>query len=201
MIHGDCTKIRLEPDEVIEDEASLSRTGLVAMWISIPAFLLASFSITYLPYFLKIAFSRSFRNYVLDMHAADSLWELNLTGAVTELVFQHVPKVLLALACIPLVLLILAWLGICLFQTSRYFKYSLAITNLRIIAFANGVELNAPLDEIVNVFIEQSLGGRLFRYGDLVISTKRKALTVKHIQNPEHMHKIIMAYAERNVAY
>ena len=108
---------------------------------------------------------------------------------------------LIVLISIPFILLILAWLVFCLYQTAKYSQYSLALTESRILGRSGEDLLDSPLDEIVNVYIEQSLIGKIFNYGNLTISTKRKSITVKHIQSPSRMYKIIMSYAENYSAY
>ena len=103
--------------------------------------------------------------------------------------------------CIPVALLIIVWLVLCIYKTSRYFRYHIVLTDLRIIGKAGNEELNAPLNEIKNVFIEWTWFGRIFNYGNIVVITKRKSLTFKNMSNPKQMYHIIMSYAQDYAAH
>lgn len=193
--------IRLEEQEIVKAEANISKAGLVVMWLSIPTVLLVTFICTYMPYMVKILFSKAFREVIMEQYNVEFFSELNVSDVLSELVFGNIPTILIVLFCIPIVLLIVAWLGWCLYKTSRYFNYCLAITDRRIIGKANQELLSAPLEEVVNVFIERSLTGRIFNYGNIVVHTKRKSVTFKHIHNPMQMYKLIMSYAENYAAH
>ena len=171
------------------------------MWASIPSILFVWFALTFIPYFFKMLFSSAFRALISDKYGVSSFSELNPFGVAAELIFENIPTVLIVLILIPVILLIIAWLVFCLYKTSQYSRYSLAITDRRIIGRSNDEILDSPLDEIVNVYIEQSLIGKLFNYGNIVVSTKRKSITVRNIQAPSRIHKIVMTYAENYSSY
>ncbi len=189
--------IRLEEHESIREAVSLSKAGLVVAWASIPSVLLVMFLLVYVPHMIRMAFSRAVKDAIMDQVGVD----LNGSNGLSDLIFGNIPPVLIVLLCIPLVLLVAVWFGLCMYKTSRYFNYSLALTDLRIIGKAGQEELNAPLDEIVNVFVERSLCGKLFNYGNIVVATKRKSLTFKNVHNPKRMHGMIMSYAENYAAH
>lgn len=201
MIFRDFNGIPLKENETIQEEAKISKIGLLIAWLSIPAVLLLFFLFTYMPYLVRMALSQSFRNALMAQYEVDLFSELDLSKVLFGLVFEKVPNVLIVLLCIPLVLLVIAWLGLCLYKTSRYFGYSLALTDLRIIGKAAQETLDAPFNEIVNVFMERSLVGKIFNYGNIVVSTKRKSLTFKNIHDPKRMYSFIMSYAENYAAH
>ena len=193
--------IQLAEDESIKEKAEISKKGLIIKWISIPSVLLIWFSFTFLPYLFKIMFSSAFRAMLADEYGVSKFSELNPLGVIAKKVFENIPTVLIIIMLIPVILLVLAWLVFCLYQTAQYSRYSLAITDCRIIGRSCDDLLDSPLDEIVNVYIEQSLIGKIFNYGNIIVSTKRKSITVKHIQSPSRIHKTIMSYAENYSAY
>lgn len=201
MIYRDFHGIGLKDHECIKEEGTVSKAGLLVTWFSIPAVLLTFFIFTYLPYYIKMAFSKSFRQLIMQQYEVDQFSDLNVSSVVSDLVFENIPTAVIVLLCIPLVFLVIAWFGWCMYKSSRYFNYYLALTDLRVIGKAEKEELEAPLDEIVNVFLEQSLCGKIFNYGNIVVSTKRKSLTFKNIHDPKRMHHLIMSYAENYAAH
>lgn len=100
-----------------------------------------------------------------------------------------------------LLLLLFSWLGVCLFLTHRYFGTHLALSNRRILGVANGKLLAVPFGEIVNVFLERSVCGRLFDYGSLTISIKHGALTFRHLRAPASLYHRLLAYVENDIAH
>lgn len=100
-----------------------------------------------------------------------------------------------------LLLLLFSWLGCCLFLTHRHFGTHLALSDRRVLGVVNGKLLAAPFGEIVNVFLERSVGGRVFDYGDLTVSTKRGALTFHHLRAPAPLYQYLLAYAENYAAH
>lgn len=201
MLHREINGIRLEEQETVKAEATISKAGLWGVWLSIPSVLLVFFMVTYMPYIVKMAFSKAFRQTVMEQFNVESFSELNIFATIFRLVVGNIPTALIILLCIPLALLVIAWLGLCLYKTRGYFDYCLALTDHRVIGKAAHEELSAPLDEIVNVFIERPLLGRIFRYGNIVVHTKKKSVTFKNIHDPMRMYKMIMSYAENYAAH
>ncbi len=193
--------IRLDNRETIREEVTISKTGLLVTWLSIPSVLLVTFIFTYMPYIVRITFSKAFRQALMEQYEVDVFSDLNLSATIFDLVFGNIPTILIVLLCIPFLLLVIAWLAVCLYKTSQYFNCCLALTDRRIIGRANREELSAYLDEIVNVFIERSLPGKVFNYGNIVVHTKRKSVTFKNIHNPRRMYDLIMSYAENYAAH
>ena len=201
MLYREFNGIRLEDGETVKEAATISKVGLLGAWISIPAAILIPLMFTYVPYIVRVTFSRAFRQSLIELYDVQSFSDLDLSATISDLVFGNIPTILLVFLCIPFVLLIIAWFGICLYKTSRYFNYSLALTDRRIIGKANNDILSATHNEIVNVFIELSPLGRLFNYGHIVVHTKRKSVTFKNIHNPKRMYELIMSYAENYAAH
>lgn len=201
MAYREFNGIQLEEQETVKAETTISKAGLLGSWISIPSVLLIGFMVTYMPYIVKMILSKAFRQAIIKQFNAGSFSDLDISAIISELVFGNIPKTLIVLICIPIALLVVAWLGLCLYKTRGYFNYCLALTDRRVIGKAAHEELAAPLDEIVNVFIELPLLGRIFKYGNIVVHTKKKSLTFKNIHDPTKMYKMIMSYAENYASH
>lgn len=175
--------------------------GLLITWLTVPGFFLIVFAFTYLPHLLRIAFSRAVRSAIMESVGASSIKEVDLSSYLFEQIFGAIPTFVIVLICIPLVLLVLAWFGVCMVMTWRHFRYAIAVTDIRVIGRANGEEMDSPLSEVVDVFVERSLWGKLLGYGNIVVHTKRKTLTFRNIRKPYELHRLLMSYAQNYCAH
>ncbi len=193
--------IPLKDGESVTLESKPSKTGLIITWVSIPGLFFIIFLLVYLPQLIRVMFSQAVKEAVMSSLGVESMQEVNVMKYVSDQIWGHIPKLLIVLGMIPFILLILAWLGWCIVMTFRYFRYSVAVTDSRVIGNAAGEILDAKLTDIINVFIEQSLFGKIFNYGNITISSKGKSLTFQNIHNPKVMYRLLKSYAERNSAY
>lgn len=193
--------VELQQDEKIVIESRPSKPALIITWCAIPGVFFVFFAFTILPKLIKTAFSKTARAIAMEAVGVTSPEEFNLVGYVFDSVFGNIPSFLLVLICVPLVILVLAWLGMCLVMTYRHFQYYLAVTDHRVVGKAMGEELSAPFNEIVNVFIERSIWGKLLNYGAIVVHTKKKTLTFKNIRDPKKLYGLLMSYAEDYCAH
>lgn len=178
-----------------------SRAALLITWLSIPSMYLIPILFAYIPRLIRVTFSKAVRESIMESVGASDMSEVNVSGYIFDQIFGAVPGFVWVLVAIPLVLLFLVWLGFCLVMTHRHFRYHLAVTDLRVIGNAAGKELNAPLNEIVNVFVEQSVWGKLLRYGAITVQTKKKSLTFYNVAHPERLYQLLMSYAENYCAH
>ena len=102
---------------------------------------------------------------------------------------------------VPIILVVLAWFGVCLLMTYRHFQYELVVTDCRVIGRAGQEELDIPLNEVVNVHLEQSILGRILGYGAIVVQAKRKSVTFKNLEEPKRVYDLLMSYAENYCAH
>ena len=107
--------------ETVRERGEVSRAGLWVSWLSIPTLLLIVFMTTYMPHLIKMAASRTFREALTEQFGAETFGELDLSRVLSELISESVPGWLVTLLCVPFVLLVVAWLGLCLYKTSRHF--------------------------------------------------------------------------------
>lgn len=181
-------------DEEIKLSAKLSVKALIFTWISIPGGIIIVFVLVYLPTMIRTLVSSLFKNTVMEALGIGSHEKID----IMQYMFGSIPDIVLFLLMIPFVLLILVWFVWCLMMTERFKNNSLAITNFRVIGKAGNEILDSPLNEVNNVFIEQSMWGKLLNFGSIVVSTKCKSLTFKNIDNPKMIYNELLSIAEKN---
>ena len=166
--------IALYANESIVKQAEISIASLLITYISVPAILL----IVYLPRIIK----RLIIGTVVEAVGFGS-GLLNFFSTVFTVIA---------------VILGIVWAGVCVVMTLKHFSYSLTVTDFRVIGSARCVKVDAPLSEVVNVFLEQPLLGKLFHYGNINVYTRRGSVTVKNLKNPEEFYRILLSKAEEN---
>lgn len=180
-------------------ECSPSKAGLVILWISAPSVLLFFFLTVYIPRLVRSLFKKTLRSLLLNIFGL-----AHVGGETGSQVVENAGKILRISAIIPsilaILLLLLVWFAVCTYISKRHFQYHLALTNSRVIGSSAGQMLNAPVQSIVNVFLEQPLLGKLLHYGTITVHTKKKSLSFYHIQNPEDIYNRLMQYAENYCA-
>ena len=201
MIRENYHGITLMENESIEMQSHPSKLGLWVAWLSVPSIGLVLFLTVYLPNLLRLWFSKAVREAVLSEVGADTLSELNVSSYIMGEITGSLPKVVVVLVSIPIVLLCLAWLVVCVWMTKRHFGYELAITNLRVIGKARNETFASPTAEIKNVFIEQSLWGKIFKYATITVQSRKGTKSFYNIANPDKMYKRLKEYAEAYSAY
>ena len=194
--YGNFKGITLKKDEVIETEASPSLKGLLFSWLTIPCGILIIWLLVYLPVLIRLAISSAFKSAVMSALGVGDFSEVS----ISDYIFRNIPDFIYGFLKFILFVLISAWLIWCLVMTWRCMRNSLAITNFRVIGKAGAETLDSPLDEVKNVFIEQSLWGRLFNFGSIVVSTKRNSVTFRNISDPESVYNLLMRQAENYCA-
>lgn len=182
-------EVVLKSGETIEYSTKISKKALLVTWLAIPAFIFVPSAVAYIPQLIKSLVQNGIR----DALFGDALPSFPTIWSILP---DSVGTFLRVLITIPIVLLILVWLGICLVQTQRHFKNSLFVTNYRVIGESIEGDVYEELSNIKNVHVEQSLFGKIFNYGAIVISCKSKSLTIKNIDDPKKVYKMLLSYAE-----
>lgn len=81
-----------------------------------------------------------------------------------------------------------------------FFSTKLYFTNKRLlgkVGLINTKVLDTPLNKINNVSIEQGLGGKLFGYGTIVVSSSSAQYNFKGIKNPEVFRSRLMEQIDK----
>ncbi len=92
--------------------------------------------------------------------------------------------------------LLIIWIVFCLIMTRRMLDNRLVFTEARVIGHSQDQALDAPLSEVKDVFVEQNLLGRLFRYGCVTVTTKRGSLSVKNLDRPQKFRDFFLKNPE-----
>lgn len=193
--------VHLREGEKVVAVSKTTKIGLILTWMSIPGFYFVLWLITYVPVAVKTAVSASFRQTIMQELGVSDWGQVNLFAYVFGQIHIEIPRFIFVLLGVSAGMLILIWLACCLVMTWRHFRYNLAITDLRVIGRAQGEILDSPLNEIVNVYIERSIWGRLLGYSAITVQTKRKSLTVKNIKDPKSIFDLLMSYASEYCAH
>ncbi len=155
-----------------------SKAAVVITWLSVPSIFLVYYLFT-LPARIQKWLTDKVSDAVVDA-MGDPLGDVPDLGFFTF----EIPTFVKVLIAIPIVLLVLAWLGWALVSTRKMMGNEILHTDARIIARSAHAVFECPIDDIYNVILEQSIGGRLFGYGNLNISAKRGSVTVRCIKDP-----------------
>ncbi len=126
--------------------------------------------------------------------------EIGIIEYAWDSVFGSIPKIVLVILAIPLILLALVWVGFCLVLTYRHFQYFVAVTNRRVIGKVKDEEVYSRLELVINVFLTQSLWGKLLNYGTITVATKKGTFDFKSIHNPKRITRLLMEYASEYCA-
>lgn len=173
---------RLQEGESIVAEAKISRAAIVIDWVVLPAVLLLLFLGVCLPPLLSIYFGVKQTERIAQ---ALGIEEVNFLDLLLHMgVAFRLPKFLTVFISLTLVLLIVSWLGWACVKTYLHFGYELIVTDRRILLYAKGEYLESKWEDVKNVFVGQSLWGRIFRYGSVTVHTSRGAATVKDVTDP-----------------
>lgn len=182
-------KNQLQKDEHIDLNVKKSPIALIIIWISIPGFYLVQFLLLYLPKILKILISKSFKNAIKKELNLDTLTYKSIKEYIRNDIFSNIniPSFLVKFIFFLISLLIICWLCWCIYMTIKFLHSNLIITNKRVFGKVGNKTLICNHNDIKNVFIEQTLIGRIFNYGSIIIYSKGQSLKFKNITNPNKL--------------
>ncbi len=82
-----------------------------------------------------------------------------------------------------------------LLATIEYSKLELAVTNKRVVGRAGVLKtfsLDAPLNKVQNVAVDQGLFGKIFNYGNITITTAAGAIPFVGVSHPDAFKGMVM---------
>ncbi len=156
-------ELQLKQGEELLGSAKISRTSIVALWLSVPCFAAVILG-GFLPWVIRAL-------------------------RMADFIDGHISAFLGGLIAVAVVVLALAWAAVAAVLTKRHVCYSLVVTNLRVVATSHKTQMEASISDLKNVFVEESLGGKIFRYGALTIQAEKGSVTVKNVCDPEALQK------------
>lgn len=181
----------LRAGEQVEISRKPSLYALLIAWLSIPFGTLFFVLCTYLPVWVKTATSSDFRDIITSVLGLSDYSQVS----ITEYIFYSIPDIVKVFLGFLLIILVLAWLVLCLLITFHHFRYSLAITNFRVIGRSAGIKEEIPLGEIINVYIYRSIWGKLLNFGSITVLTGKKSVKFRNLHSPRKVYDAIMSYA------
>ncbi len=185
--------IYLNDGEEIVLEGRPSKKALIITWLAIPAFLFVFWVIPLIFPIFKSIFSAK----VMNVNRTE---EMGIIEYAWDCVFGDIPNVVLVVLAIPFILLALVWVVFCLVLTYRHFQYFVAVTNRRVIGKVKDEEVYSRLELVINVFLTQSLWGKLLNYGTITVAIKKGTFDFKSINNPKRITRLLMEYASEYCA-
>lgn len=185
--------IYLNDGEEIVLEGRPSKKALIITWLAIPAFLFVFWVIPLIFPIFRSIFSAKVMNVIRTE-------EMGIIEYAWDCVFGDIPNVVLVVLAIPFILLALVWVVFCLVLTYRHFQYFVAVTNRRVIGKVKDEEVYSRLELVINVFLTQSLWGKLLNYGTITVATKKGTFDFKSINNPKRITRLLMEYASEYCA-
>ena len=156
-------ELQLKEGEQLLGSAKISRASIAALWLSVPCFAAVGFG-GFLPGMIRL---------------------LRLAASIDE----TVSAVLGGAIAVAVVVLALAWTAVAAVLTKRNICYGLIFTNLRVVATSYKTQMEASISDLKNVFVEESLPGKIFRYGTLTVQTEKGSVTVKNVCDPGLLQK------------
>ena len=178
----------LKNDEKITERSKQSYAAIAVMWLSIPAVFLFVFLFVVLPPIIRILVSKELNEALQAQLGIDAL---SFQDAVAS-AFPHsfVNGLLIAAAS----LLAAVWLIWACIMTQRCLGYELAFTDLRVIGKAKELFFEAPFSKVKNAFIERSIWGKLFGYGNVTVYAEdTSSCTFRNIKNPEYWRQKLLS--------
>lgn len=177
-------KEKLNESETIVAEAHISKAAIVIDWLAIPCALLLLFLSVCLPILTSIYSSVQKVEMIAQALGVD-VEEVTFFDLVAHMgIAFRLPKFLIVFLTILLTILLSSWLCWACVKTSLHFGYELIATDRRILLRAKGEEMECDWENVKNVFIGQSVWGKLFRYGNVTVHGSRGAITVKSVTDP-----------------
>ena len=174
----------LHDDDFFIDSIKISKTAIVVEWLLIPTVILFFFLTTCLPVIIKNLASSAVKSLIAESLGVERLSFFDIVRNIWRVVLPSVPSWVITLIKVPLWILFIMWLGFTGVRTYLHFGYEIVIAENRILASAKGETLNCEWQNVKNVFIEQSVWGKLFCYGSVTIQGDRQTITVKHVAKP-----------------
>ena len=178
--------IPLRQDENIVLKSKISKTALIIFWCAIPGLYLFNFLVFTLPGIIKSTITNAAKDAIMEQIgitedvSAESV--LNAFGINFNI---EVPAVVNTIVNVMVGVLVLVWFIFCVVVTIQSLRNELVFTDRSVIASSGNKSMIIPWDDVNDVFVEQPLLGKIFKYGNITISSKRGCMTVKNIFNPK----------------
>lgn len=173
---------KITAEERIVTKAQISKAAIILDWLLLPTFLLVMFLSVCLPILGSIYSSVQRVELIANALGVEEVKFFDLVANM-GIAFSF-PKPLIVLCKVVLGLLIASWFLLACVKTYRHFGYELIATDRRILIKARDKELESNWEDVKNVFVAQSLGGKIFGYGNVTVHCASGAVTVRDVTSP-----------------
>ncbi len=118
--------------------------------------------------------------------------ETSMLALVPTIIWAVIIAVIAFMVFIPLAVVSLIMVGVKFLQLK---KVELALTNKKLlgkVGVINTKVMDAPLNKINTISVEQKLIGKIFGYGEVVVSTSSGAYTFPFIKNADSFRSAVL---------
>lgn len=172
-------------------QARISVAALVIAWVSIPAFIIIPYLSIIIPNYISMKVSGEISQMISE--SLSSGIEMSAFDVVKEELFGAIPNFVSVIIKVAIGLLVFAWLCWAIGYTIKHFGYSLSYSDNEVYARAGRYKLTIPFNKMNNIYVEQSIWGKLFGYGSIVIVSSIGSITVKSIAGAKAFAKSLAA--------
>ncbi len=184
----------LDPKETVVAEIGVSKRAILVEWLAIPTVFLVFFLTVCLPVIMKTLAVDTAKAAFAQAIGVEEVTFSDVTANFWQALIPAVPHGVAVLLQVMLWLVFFSWLGFTLVRTYLHFGYEILLTDTRVRAKARGENFDREWSEMKNVFVEQSLWGKLLHYGNVTLQGARGSVTVKHIVEPETVRAKFRTY-------
>lgn len=186
----------LDPKETVVAEMGVSKRAILVEWLAIPTVFLVFFLTVFLPVIIKTLAVDTAKAAFAAAIGVEEVTFSDVTANFLQALIPAVPHGVAVLLQVMLWLLLISWLGFTVVRTYLHFGYEILLTDTRVRAKARDEIFDCKWSEIKNVFVEQSLWGKLLHYGNVTLQGPRGAVTVKHVADPDTVRVKFKTYTD-----
>lgn len=172
-------------NEKIVAEIGISKRAIIVEWLAVPAVFLVFFLTVCLPAMIKTLAVDTAKAVFEEAIGIEEAGFSDVALHLWRAVMPAVPDWLVVFVQVLVWMVFLAWAGVTLVRTYLHFGYEMILTETRVLARARGALFDCAWNDVKNVFVEQSLWGRLLKYGSVTVQGPRGSVTVRHVADPK----------------
>ncbi len=186
----------IDPDETVVAEIGISKRAILVEWLFLPALFLFFFLTVCLPVILQTLVNKAARAAFAAAIGVEDVGFFDVASNLWTAVSPWIPRWIFITAQVLLWLTVAVWVAVALVRTFRHFGYKILLTDKRVFARARSERFECEWKDLVNVFTERSVWGKLFRYGNVVLQGPRGSVTVRHVAHPEIVWENFTTYTD-----
>lgn len=179
---------KVKINEKIVAEVNISKKAIIVDWLAIPSVFVVFFLSVCLPVIIRTLTVNTAKAAFEQAIGIENAGFSDVAGNMWRAIMPNVPNAVLVFVQVLIWLLFIVWLIFALVRTKLHFGYEVILTDKRVLARARNAYFESEWQDVKNVFVGQSIWGRLLKYGSLTIQGARSSITVHHINNPKSVY-------------